>query len=234
MQVELGGQPGGLPGVLERLVRAALTAMRDSALLKTFYAYGLRRREMCGLDLSDLRRNPKMPDFGRYGALFVRWGKSSNGSPPKRRTVFTIPEMDWIVGVLDHYLTDVRPRFEAGNHPALWVSERCGRLSKGGGVAAELAGQERGVGLAAEPGQRPVAALIAGEQFFERAGAQGPAGPGEPGGVQRGSLGCSGEDPITASGIRAVRFSPRAEWFGSPHPSSPAGSNDSGSLRVER
>lgn len=25
---------------------------------------------------------------------------------------------------------EVRPRFEVGNHPALWVSERCGRLSK--------------------------------------------------------------------------------------------------------
>ena len=100
--------------------------MRDSALLKAFYAYGLRRREMVGLDLADLRRNPKAPDFGRYGALFVRLGMSSNGSPPKRRTVFTVPEMDWIVGVLDHYLTDVRPRFETGRyHPALWVSERC-------------------------------------------------------------------------------------------------------------
>lgn len=108
--------------------KGTLTAMRDSALLKAFYAYGLRRREMVGLDLSDLRRNPKAPDFGRYGALFVRWGKSSNGSPPKRRTVFTVPEMDWIVGVLDHYLTDVRPRFETGSHPALWVSERCGLL----------------------------------------------------------------------------------------------------------
>ena len=110
--------------------KGTLTAMRDSALLKAFYAYGLRRREMVGLDLSDLRRNPKAPDFGRYGALFVRWGKSSNGSPPKRRTVFTVPEMDWIVGVLDHYLTGVRPRFETGSHPALWVSERCGLLSR--------------------------------------------------------------------------------------------------------
>jgi integrase/recombinase XerD len=44
--------------------------------------------------------------------------------------VFTVPEMDWVVGVLEHYLTEVRPRFEVGNHPALWVTERCGRLSK--------------------------------------------------------------------------------------------------------
>jgi len=82
--------------------------------------------------VADFRRNPKAPDYGRYGALFVRFGKSSNGSPPKRRTVFTVPEMDWIVGVFDHYLTEVRPRFGVGGHPALWVTERCGRLSKRG------------------------------------------------------------------------------------------------------
>lgn len=109
--------------------KGALTALRDSALLKTYYAYGLRRREGCGLDLADLRRNPKVPGYGRYGAVFVRWGKSSNGSPPRRRTVFTVPEMDWVTGVLDHYVTEVRPRLGAGSHPALWVSERCGRLS---------------------------------------------------------------------------------------------------------
>ena len=32
--------------------------------------------------------------------------------------------------MLDHYLTEVRPRFDVGSHPALWVTERCGRLSK--------------------------------------------------------------------------------------------------------
>ena len=78
----------------------------------------------------DLRHNPKAPQYGRFGGVFVRWGKSSKGSPPKRRTVLTVPEMDWIVGVLDHYVTEVRPRFDVGNHPALWVTERCGRLSK--------------------------------------------------------------------------------------------------------
>ena len=97
---------------------------------------GLRLRSSppggVGLDVADFRRNPKAPDYGRYGALFVRFGKSSNGSPPKRRTVFTVPEMDWIVGVLDHYLTEVRPRFGVGGHPAFWVTERCGRLSKRG------------------------------------------------------------------------------------------------------
>jgi len=123
---------GRVEQIRARRRKGALAAMRDSALLKTFYAYGLRRQEACGLDLADLRRNPKAPDYGRYGAVFVRWGKSSNGSPPKRRAVFTVPEMDWVVDVLDHYLTEVRPGFGVGIHPALWVTERCGRLSKRG------------------------------------------------------------------------------------------------------
>ena len=90
----------------------------------------MRRRENVGLDLADLRRNPKAPQYKRHGAVFVRWGKSSKGSPPKRRTIFTVPEMDWIVDVLDHYLTEVRPRFDVGEHPAIWVTERSGRLSR--------------------------------------------------------------------------------------------------------
>jgi len=99
--------------------KGALTAMRDAALLKTVYAFGLRRNETRMLDLSDLRRNPKMPLCGEYGGLFVRFGKSSNGSPPKRRTVLTVPEMDWIVGVLEHWVSEVRPLLAPGKLPAL-------------------------------------------------------------------------------------------------------------------
>ncbi|MEO3925833.1 tyrosine-type recombinase/integrase [Micromonosporaceae bacterium B7E4] len=110
--------------------KGALAALRDAALLKTIYAFGLRRREAWGLDLTDLRHNPKAPAFGRHGAVFVRYGKSSNGSPPKRRTVLTIPEMDWIVPVLEHWLGEVRPAFSPGAHPAMWVTERCSRLAR--------------------------------------------------------------------------------------------------------
>lgn len=79
--------------------KGGLAAQRDAAVLKTTYAFGLRRREVWGLDLADLRRNPKVPAFGQLGALLVRWGKASRGSPPKRRTVLLVPEMDWIVPV---------------------------------------------------------------------------------------------------------------------------------------
>lgn len=109
--------------------KGALGAMRDAAVLKTIYAYGLRRREAWGLDLADMRHNPKIPAFGRYGGLFVRWGKSSRGSAPRRRTVLTVPDMDWIVSVLEQWRDEIRPAFGAGVQPALWVTERASRLS---------------------------------------------------------------------------------------------------------
>lgn len=109
--------------------KGGASAMRDAALLKTIYAFGLRRREAWGIDLADLRHNPKAAAFGRCGGLFVRWGKSSRGGPPKRRTVLTVPEMDWIVPVLEQWLDEVRPTFGAGAHPALWVTERASRMS---------------------------------------------------------------------------------------------------------
>ena len=110
--------------------KGALAALRDAALLKTVYGYGLRRQEVVGLDLADLRSNPASPRYGQFGALFVRFGKSSNGGPPKRRTVLTVPELDWVVEVLEHYLDEVRPVFSPGDHPALWITERRGRMSR--------------------------------------------------------------------------------------------------------
>lgn len=55
-----------------------------------------------------------MPAYGRYGGLFVRWGKS-----PKRRMVYTVRELDWIVPILDHYLTEVRPLLVSGDQAAI-------------------------------------------------------------------------------------------------------------------
>lgn len=40
-----------------------------------------------------------------------------------------IPEMDWATDTLDHYLAEVRPQFSPGRHPALWITERVGRLA---------------------------------------------------------------------------------------------------------
>jgi integrase len=98
--------------------KGALTAMRDAAVLKTVYAYGLRRNKTRMLDLADLRRATKRPQYRQYGGLYARYGKASEGSPPKRRTILTVPEMDWIVDVLDHWVTEVRPLFSPGRLPA--------------------------------------------------------------------------------------------------------------------
>jgi site-specific recombinase XerD len=109
--------------------KGASAAQRDATLLKLIYAFGLRRREAWGLDVEDLRRNPRAPGHGRVGALFVRWGKSSNGSPPKRRTVLLVPEMDWVVPVLESWLDVVRPSFEDREEGPMWVTERRTRMS---------------------------------------------------------------------------------------------------------
>ncbi len=102
--------------------KGVLAAWRDAVMLKQVYAYGTRRRETSMLDLSDLRHNPRAKDYGRFGALEVRFGKASRGSPPKRRTVLTVPEADWIVSVLEEWVDEVRPGFSPGGHPALWVT----------------------------------------------------------------------------------------------------------------
>jgi integrase/recombinase XerC len=109
--------------------KGALPALRDAAMLKLTYAFGLRRREVTMLDLVDVRANPKAPRFGRCGMVMVRYGKASPGGPPKRRTVLLVPEMDWVLPVLEHWLGEVRPALGPGQHPALWVTERRSRLS---------------------------------------------------------------------------------------------------------
>jgi integrase/recombinase XerD len=79
------------------------------------------------LDVADLRRNAQAPAFGSFGAVHVRWGKASRGSPPKRRTVLSVH--DWAVEALAQYVDEVRGEFEPGSYPALWVTERRGRVS---------------------------------------------------------------------------------------------------------
>jgi integrase/recombinase XerC len=115
------------PGKIRELGRkGALCAVRDAVVLKAMYACGLRRTETSKLDVVDLRRNRSAPRFGRCGRVQVRFGKASKGSPPKRRSVLLVPEMDWVVDALEFWLGEVRPRFSPGSHPALWITERVG------------------------------------------------------------------------------------------------------------
>ncbi len=112
----------------ERMGRKGwVAAFRDAALFKVIYAWGLRRREAARLDVSDFGANPAAPELGRFGMLSVRWGKASKGGPPRRRNVCTV--MPWSPDVVAEYLAEVRPRYGCDAHPALWLTEREGRIS---------------------------------------------------------------------------------------------------------
>lgn len=107
--------------------KGVVAALRDAALFKVAYGWGLRRRECAMLDVADFRRNPHAPQFGRLGALHVRYGKAVKGSPPRRRTVLSV--FDWAVEAAAQYLEEIRPLFGFSRHPALWLTERGGRVS---------------------------------------------------------------------------------------------------------
>lgn len=109
--------------------KGALAALRDAQMIKTCYAFGLRRNELCRLDVADLRPNPHVREWGGYGTVHVRFGKSSKGGTPRRRTVLAVPEFDWVVAGLRQWVEQARPIFHAADHPALWVTERLSRVS---------------------------------------------------------------------------------------------------------
>lgn len=77
-----------------------LPALRDSVAFKVCYAYGLRRRELAMLEYVDFGPNPHVSKYGGFGSLKVRWAKGTTGSGPRRRTVLTAPEFDWVVDLL--------------------------------------------------------------------------------------------------------------------------------------
>ncbi len=110
--------------IRDRGAKGALAALRDSQLIKTAYAWGLRRREVLGLDLADLHSSPHAPQWHGYAILHVRWGKASAGGPPRRRSVHALPEFSWAVDGLRSWVEDARERFSPGANTALWPNER--------------------------------------------------------------------------------------------------------------
>ena len=109
--------------------KGALAALRDAQMFKTAYAFGLRRRELCFLDVVDLRPNPRMPAWGTYGAVHVRYAKSSRGSAPRRRTVLAVPEFNWVIDGLAQWVEQARPLLGPGPRQELWLTERKARVS---------------------------------------------------------------------------------------------------------
>lgn len=104
-----------------------LAAYRDSVLFKVIYAWGLRRNEAAMLDVSDWSANASAPQFGRFGALSVRYGKASKGSPPKRRSVLT--SMLWAAEAVDQWVKEIRPEYATASGPMMWPTERGGRMT---------------------------------------------------------------------------------------------------------
>ncbi|MGF4042316.1 tyrosine-type recombinase/integrase [Paenarthrobacter nitroguajacolicus] len=129
-----------------------LPLFRDSVAFKVCYAYGLRRREMTMLDLEDFGPNPHVSEYGRYGALQVRFAKGTAGSGPRRRTVLTVPEFDWVVDQLRTWTSGMRAKFPtADRSSALWPSERGARMTLGSFGDAFAAARDA-VGLPKELG----------------------------------------------------------------------------------
>lgn len=105
-----------------------VAAFRDATMMKTAYAFGLRRGELVRLEVHDFGRNPRAVEFGEFGVCNVRFGKSMAGSPPKRRGVLTV--MPWSVEVIDQWVTEVWPHARHVGSAALWPSESSPRVSE--------------------------------------------------------------------------------------------------------
>ncbi|MDJ0314198.1 tyrosine-type recombinase/integrase [Arthrobacter sp. H35-D1] len=109
--------------------KGALAALRDAQMFKTAYSFGLRRAELRGLDIQDLHGNARVPQWGQYAAIHVRWGKASKGSAPKRRTVLLVPELAWWIDGMTQWIEEDRSLFIPGSLAALWPTERKTRVS---------------------------------------------------------------------------------------------------------
>lgn len=103
-----------------------LAAYRDAVIVKSAYAWGLRRNEVRHLQTADFARNPHAREFGRFGVVHVRYGKAMRGSPPKRRSVLTV--FDWSTEVIDEWLR--RCHFHHNDTLDLFVTERGSLVSE--------------------------------------------------------------------------------------------------------
>lgn len=127
-----------------------MACLRDATAFKIAYSYGLRRRELAMLDIEDFAPNPHAAEFGSYGVVYVRWGKASKDSPPRRRSTLTV--FPWTVPVLEEWVSSYRGLFDtAARSSALWPSERSARLATMA-LGARFAVYRAAVGLPEEIG----------------------------------------------------------------------------------
>jgi site-specific recombinase XerD len=121
-------------------------AFRDATMLKVTYAWGLRRREVRMLEVSDFGPNPMAAEFGDYGVCAVRFGKAAKGTPPRRRGVLTV--FGWSTEVLGEWIEDVWPTMVTTG-AGLWPSER-GPLVSEDRIGAAFTRSARAAGLPKE------------------------------------------------------------------------------------
>ena len=111
--------------------KGALQALRNSVMLKSAYAFGLRRYSLTMLDITDFGPNPKVPRFGQFGIVTVRHGKSVKGGQPRRYPVFAVPQFEWAIQAIKQYISDIRPYFRnSTTTAALFLTERGTRIGK--------------------------------------------------------------------------------------------------------
>lgn len=94
-----------------------------------------------------------MPAYGEFGAVTIRWAKGTAGSGPRRRTVLTVPEVEWVVDLLKFWIHEGgRDRFPmADRSAALWPSDRADRITLGS-LGDSFAAAGDAVGLPKELG----------------------------------------------------------------------------------
>jgi len=114
----------------EQRDKALKSAMRDKALFFTMVSYGFRINEIRMLDVTDIYPNPEIPEFGKFGYIHIRFGKSSYVSNYKERRVYTLDIQ--AKEILEWYVNEIRPMFINRNTDdikALFYSERGKRIS---------------------------------------------------------------------------------------------------------
>ncbi len=97
-------------GEVQRLLAApgpGALGLRDRAILETLYSTGLRRAELCGLDLYDVDQES--------GVVWVRNGKGGRDR--------VVPIGRWAIGAIRSYVQRARPQFRSGpKETALFLS----------------------------------------------------------------------------------------------------------------
>jgi integrase len=103
-----------------------LAGFRDATLFKVVYGWAAPPG---GGDAGRgrLRAQPGRSRAGQPRGVSCPVRHGDAGQPPRRRAVATV--MPWAAEALAQYLGEVRPWFAVPSHPALWLTERGGRIS---------------------------------------------------------------------------------------------------------